>query len=408
MTMIRVLLGILLLSSAASGQILLDLRVEPAELAPALRPTLRIEARNIGGAPARVPVRAALQVMRDGRPFIAALSSRSDSFVLVLDQQSILSPGEVLDLTLWESPGMPWWSSDARLYPPGTYDLQLVLDDALDSERLAALDRVLDHPGLRASIVSNRARLVVAEPQGDAAVVWEMIRELPEPTFWTASLTEAIWEKAPESDYAVWAVPQREDRLETMALRQAVIDRDPDSLAADWQRLFIAQVEGSRAYRLALQGDLKEASAASDRAKKLLERLMNDARDPRVRQEALERMRVDVSTREELEELHRLATGTAVPRLEALAECVTGTGTDRIVWFGYQNTGKDPITIPLGQENRFTPPPHDRGQPTVFKMGVNHLAFGMRSNEPQLIWHLRGQIVKAESDSLVACPDDDW
>jgi hypothetical protein len=313
MKRIGLVVGLLLIATAASGQIQLDLRVEPAELAPALFPTLRIEARNVGNEPARIPPKAALQVTREGRPFIAALSPRTDSFTLVLDERSIISPGEVLDLTVWASTGMPWWGADVRLYPPGTYDLQLVMDEALDSEELARLDRVLDHPGLTGSIVSNRVRFVVAEPQGDDAVVWGMIRGMRDPAFWTASLAEAIWTKAPASRYASWVVPQRRDPLETVALRQAVIDRDPASLAADWQRLFIAQAEGVRAHRLAVQGDLEGAADASARAEKLLAGLSNDARDPRVRQLALARMNVDVTSEKDLEELHHLATGVAVP-----------------------------------------------------------------------------------------------
>lgn len=310
---IRVLVGLLLIATAASAQIQLDLRVEPAEMAPALFPTLRIAARNVGDEPARIPNRAALQVMREGRPFIAVFSTRPDSFTLVLDEHPILSPGEVLDLTVWARTGMPWWGADARLYSPGSYDLQLVMDDALDSEELASLDRVLDHSGLTASIFSNRARFVVAEPKGDDAVVWGMIRGMRDPVYWTASLAEAIWTKAPESAYASWAVPQRRDPLETIALRQAVIDRDPGSLAADWQRLFMAQAEGGRAQRLAIQGDLEGASDASARAEKLLEGLSTDARDPRVRQMALARMNVDVTSEKDLEELHELATRVAVP-----------------------------------------------------------------------------------------------
>jgi uncharacterized delta-60 repeat protein len=84
-------------------------------------------------------------------------------------------------------------------------------------------------------------------------------------------------------------------------------------------------------------------------------------------------------------------TASPTRAVRPVLECVTkkpnGTYT---AYFGYQNDNTVPITIPVGANNKFTPNPQNRGQPTVFQPGRVRNAFSVVFDGNNLVWYLKG------------------
>jgi hypothetical protein len=84
------------------------------------------------------------------------------------------------------------------------------------------------------------------------------------------------------------------------------------------------------------------------------------------------------------------------PILEYVADNGDGTST---AYFGYENTEAQAVTIPLGPDNRFSPVPLSRGQPTTFQPGRStpypHASFSVVFEGGTLTWSLKGRTVTA-------------
>ncbi len=66
--------------------------------------------------------------------------------------------------------------------------------------------------------------------------------------------------------------------------------------------------------------------------------------------------------------------------------------------FGYTSGNDGNVIIPIGPNNLFSPPPINRGQPTVFFPGINHQAFSLTffgPPNPAVTWNLLGNSVTA-------------
>ena len=85
-----------------------------------------------------------------------------------------------------------------------------------------------------------------------------------------------------------------------------------------------------------------------------------------------------------------------------MLECVVFNegGPDVAVW-GYQNSNDHPVTIPIGSENRFTPTPADRGQPSTFEAGrrVGVVQTPFEAGAGNLVWTLSGGTATASAGS---------
>ncbi len=78
--------------------------------------------------------------------------------------------------------------------------------------------------------------------------------------------------------------------------------------------------------------------------------------------------------------------------------CVEDTGDGLLAHFGYRNPNPTSLTPPASQ-NRFPPPPEDRGQPATFASGDHDDAFQAELTSDSLTWSLTGNEVTASSDS---------
>jgi hypothetical protein len=78
--------------------------------------------------------------------------------------------------------------------------------------------------------------------------------------------------------------------------------------------------------------------------------------------------------------------GAVSPILECVDEEMDGTYTAH---FGYLNSSDRSVTIPTGPDNRFTPPPLDRGQPSSFFFGRQKHVFTVSFDGSSLVWTVR-------------------
>ncbi len=272
-------LFIALASLRADAAVALRLWVEPQSQLPAIEPSLRVEAVNNGSEPAELPRSVALQVIPPGdrKPFIAYTGLRGNDHVTWFRSDDdvasiVLAPKETRDLSFWAGPESPvWFAADSRLLSPGTYRFQLVAHDELNSDSLEKLDLAADQPGLLDPIVSNEATYVVETPKGDDAVVWELIKHLPSPTFWSDALGQRIWSEHPTSRYAAFCIndPKATDPDVSIAAYTAALERQPTRAWADWYRLGIARDELTRASFVDAR-DSEAAMAASNHVETIL------------------------------------------------------------------------------------------------------------------------------------------
>lgn len=93
--------------------------------------------------------------------------------------------------------------------------------------------------------------------------------------------------------------------------------------------------------------------------------------------------------------------------LQPIVNCVAPDGEGKLVaHFGYVNPQGSAITIPVGPHNKFTPPPFDRGQPTILAPGesdnVVSVAFDAQRGAPQ--WKLGEAHADASTHSPPCVP----
>jgi hypothetical protein len=81
-------------------------------------------------------------------------------------------------------------------------------------------------------------------------------------------------------------------------------------------------------------------------------------------------------------------------------ECVRNNGDGTYTaFFGYKNDNNVSVYIPVGNKNKFTPTPQDRGQPRVFESGRHYKVFTVNFNGSNLVWTLNGRTSTASSNS---------
>ncbi len=75
-----------------------------------------------------------------------------------------------------------------------------------------------------------------------------------------------------------------------------------------------------------------------------------------------------------------------------ILECVRETAPGKFTaFFGYENRNPFPVVVPVGPRNKFTPPPFDRGQPTVLLPGRQRFVFSVGfDRRGVLAWHING------------------
>jgi tetratricopeptide (TPR) repeat protein len=401
-------LSLMLALSAAAQPVTATLEVEPESRLPGFYRFWRIVLKNPGPAAAVVPNRMAVQVLPAvGSPSVVIRSfdvppSLFDGGPLMAPLT--LQPGESHDLTHSSLLDELLYAATQSL-PPGRYRVQLMIDEALDPEEVPATGRIADLPKVVDPIVSNVVLYEVEQPTGADLKVWELLRPLP-PTHWQ-SLAERIWQEYPDSQYAAEYVPyaSRRNHAKAIALYEEALRKKPHPDVANTHRLTIAQHELDRAGALLESSpNPDEAVAACSRAGSHLEHVIRHARLPD-QLKAAKTMVGTVQDRESVVRTQNAIRGIFESRLVAFPNCADELpdGSYKVT-FGYFVEGDKTFSYAIGAENKFTPPPFDRGQGATFAIGNYPEAFSVITSEPALTWHIGTQNVVAKPRELRACP----
>lgn len=96
---------------------------------------------------------------------------------------------------------------------------------------------------------------------------------------------------------------------------------------------------------------------------------------------------------------------SAARNVRPVLECVrdNGDGTYSAL-FGYHNAPEDGHLVPIGTDNRFSPAPEDRGQPTEFYQGRQWGVFWVDFTGGTLVWSLNGRTATASANSKACAP----
>lgn len=83
--------------------------------------------------------------------------------------------------------------------------------------------------------------------------------------------------------------------------------------------------------------------------------------------------------------------GLTVAPVHPILECVANNGDGTYTaYFGYQNDNAFVVTIPVGPDNKFSPNPENRSQPSVFQSGRSssypNAAFSVVFDGNNLVW----------------------
>ena len=97
--------------------------------------------------------------------------------------------------------------------------------------------------------------------------------------------------------------------------------------------------------------------------------------------------------------VYRVVTTLPQP-VRPVLECVRNNGDGTYTaFFGYKNDNNVSVYIPVGNKNKFTPTPQDRGQTKVFLPGRKYRVFTVNFNGSNLVWTLNGRTSTASSNS---------
>lgn len=88
-----------------------------------------------------------------------------------------------------------------------------------------------------------------------------------------------------------------------------------------------------------------------------------------------------------------------------ILECVSAkAGGVFAAVFGYLNSGNSTVVVPIGSNNKFSPGPDDRGQPTMFEPGRHESIIGVVFDGADLVWSLNGGSATASANSKACEP----
>lgn len=87
-----------------------------------------------------------------------------------------------------------------------------------------------------------------------------------------------------------------------------------------------------------------------------------------------------------------------------LVECVKNNGgSSYTAKFGYRNDNTKSVFVPVGANNKFSPTPENRNQPTIFLPGRNYDVFSVNFDGRNLTWNVFKKKVTASKNST-PCP----
>ena len=263
-------------------------------------------------------------------------------------------------------------------------------------------------------VESNLVRFEILAPQGEDLAVWNYMLNETGGKGWTGAdwatrgfaLAGYIRSEHPSSRYYQWTsllAPPAPGIEETEFIEKTVANSD-DPVFKEEATLFLANRHRRLSTQLTSEGRLNEGAEHAEIARRLLKDLASHAESAFVRASAsatLEKVLSQQELRNRLSDMQG-AQDHAQPVVGRVA-CVTQQPDGSFVaWFAYSNPNTTRVTLPIGEANKLTPAPHDRGQPTTFQPGDHSLAFSVTSKQP-VTWHFDGEQIRASADFAAIC-----
>lgn len=269
----------LLFSPLSAQQAEIALSVNSSHTLPGVPVGLSLVFRNTSPKPVTLKGFLFLKVIpEDGKPFIAQWELNSEAAPIPFPAQSLkLSPGQSKQIFYSLDPSLtsPAWFFDSRLSWPGTYRLQILVASSQQE--------------LPNSLASSEAVLVVDEPHGEDALVWQRMVELSQGKGWGGNqwvylgftISKEIWEQHRTSNYLPYVaamVPLPE--TDKIVVNEQAINMFPtspmiDSLHASTANLYLLQMQ--RAFQAK---DLAKARQLYDKKQQDLQAVLAHSKDP--------------------------------------------------------------------------------------------------------------------------------
>jgi hypothetical protein len=384
------LFSLLFLAFGAEGQVRVTLGPETTTTLPGVSPEIVVTLENVGSEETNIDPRFALRARPDEatEPFLVAGWDPEGGERFPWFDPKTLGPGQSAELYLVQNEAVSPWFCDPELSLPGEVRLQISTPQG----------------------DSNWITMVVVEPQGRDAEAWQAIKD--HPRCYPFGAGETIWNGGyRDTSYAFFVQPPLDGMSpqEQITILEERISMRPDHPLSDYCRLLQARAYQTMAGRNVDARALEEALGNANAAAALLEPLTK-SRDGHVRSDATKLLERNY-TAESIQKQDRILFGP--PSFEMSLACFSPTAKGFDAMFSYYRT-KEPLDLPVGEKNKFTPPPFDRGQPTRFTNDFALLPWRLQyeGNEKQLVWHLNGENIKisaheAEKAGLPPCPARD-
>lgn len=398
--------------NAPAAPVQLTLSVDPRSDLPALAPTLRLTATNNADVVAELPARLVLKVRPEGQPgFFARVAEESQRVIAshFVPGPLTIQPRSFLDLSFWAGPGAPiWFANDSRLWNAGTYHLQVIADNDLTEAVSSDPEHALDDAVFADAAVSNEVDFVVQAPTGPDAGAWNLIDSGGRTPLWLHDLANEIVARFPTSRYASFVVERApsEDLLAQIAAFTRAVERNARTWSGDWSKLALSQFKAAQAEHLAETSHVDDALTLYRESRNLVEEVSRHTHDPRLLKQAAGVLASPPVTRKDIEKRLGALAPNPPAEVEPFADCAVraldGTYT---VWFSLSNPTAYAIELPIGPDNKFTPPPFDRGQGTSFAAGVTFKKFSVTTSGPELTWHLQKNDLHITVKDLPNCAE---
>lgn len=307
---------------AAAASLAVTARVEPESALPGIPVRVVLTVANAGDTPQTLPRLWVIQARNEsGLVFIPevldfpvkALPEEYDERARTLNARETKTFEVPLGTTLTSGA-----MADPRLWEPGTYTVQVFLNEKLRANDIYAygLGGLLGAGRISAPLLpSSTATLRIEKPTGIDAEIWTTIREKTNNLGFAVygeveadALVNALWARAGQSAYMPYLLGyMRYTPRETLeARRDEVVKRNPQHPVAEGIRIGRAQMKvvRARAAMYAGSSDLESVLEQVDEARAELSVLQTDVRQDVLRVQARKSL-LEIAPREKWIEEYR-------------------------------------------------------------------------------------------------------
>ena len=378
-----------------------SLRLFPEETLPAIPVAMQLTVVNESPTEFLLQNGAKLRVTRDAEQFQAAWPYHGEAAPLdeAGEDELRIPPGGTAEFYLplgLPLHGPPFFC-DTRLWEPGTYRLELVLN------------AVGVRPEGDVPLVSSPATLTVRKTTGADEAVRQLIlkaaAQATPPCVAIGSPVNEIFELYPDSEYLPFFAYEKvasspHERIENIDF---ALSKGPRGPIADLLRGAKAGQYSYLRGQAFGENDLPLAVEYAEKARDLYGEVIRQTPYPWIRI-AAERARAEIMPANELTRLfyalHARDRPAPIP-IRPIAECADRTGGVLVARFGYENANEYAKMVLAGKDNALTPGGAGK-VPQYFQPGKLSNMFSAVAVAEQIVWTVNGNRAVA-TDSLPKC-----